>query len=63
MPSQAMPSPSHCRHCYGDCSGTCLVDDAGRCIHGGGPALPWRLRLRLVTTRRWWRRVWWGPVG
>ena len=37
-----------------------LVDDAGRCIHGGGPSMPWSMRLRLLTTRRWWRRVFWG---
>lgn len=52
---------SHCRHCYGDCSGTCLVDDAGHCIHGSGPRLPLSLHWRLLTTRRWWRRVFWGP--
>lgn len=52
---------SHCRHCYGgDCAGTCLVDDAGLCIHGGRPSMPWSLRLRLLTSRRWWRRVFWG---
>ena len=52
---------SHCRHCYGgDCAGNCLVNDAGLCIHGGRPSMPWSMRLRLVTTRRWWRRVFWG---
>jgi hypothetical protein len=38
-----------------------MVDEAGRCIHGGGPVMPWRLRFRLLATRRWWRRVFWGP--
>jgi hypothetical protein len=38
-----------------------MVDDAGHCIHGGGPGLPWRLRVRLLTTGRLWRRVFWGP--
>lgn len=52
---------SHCRHCYGgDCTGTCLVGDSGMCIHGGRPRMTWGMRLRLVTTRRWWHRVFWG---
>jgi hypothetical protein len=51
----------HCRHCFGDCQGQCLLDDTGRCIHGGAPRLPWRLRLRLLTTRRAWHHFLWGP--
>jgi hypothetical protein len=51
----------HCRHCLGDCAGDCLVDDTGLCIHGTGKSrLPWRLRVRLLGSRRWWRRVFWG---
>jgi hypothetical protein len=58
-----MSPVSHCRHCLGDCAGDCLVDDTGWCIHGGNRAnrgLSWRLRVQLLGSRRWWRRVFWG---
>jgi hypothetical protein len=29
-----MPAARHCRHCYGDCPGTCLLPGTGGlCIH------------------------------
>lgn len=35
----------HCRHCYGDCPGDCLLPgDTGMCIHG---------RLRRLPFRQW----------
>ena len=28
-----MTTIRHCRHCWGDCLGGCLLDDTGTCIH------------------------------
>ena len=56
-----MPSVRHCRHCLGDCPGDCLLPgDTGLCIHQPVPGLSWPDRLRLLASRRWWRRVFWG---
>jgi hypothetical protein len=53
--------PRHCRHCLlGGCAGDCLVG-GGLCIHGWNEKPPRRFYWRLVVTRRWWRRVLWGP--
>ena len=53
-----MPAAGHCRHCYGDCPGNCLVPGLdGRCIHGAYPKLPVGRRLARVRTRGFWRRV------
>jgi hypothetical protein len=51
----------HCRHCWGDCPGDCLLPgDQGLCIHRYSPRLTFRERLRAAATRRFWHRVFWG---
>ena len=45
----------------GDCPGDCLLDDF-RCIHGWNGKHPRQFRWQLVLTRRWWHRVFWGPL-
>jgi hypothetical protein len=56
-----MPSAGHCRHCYGNCSGNCLLPGGGGlCIHRPALRLTVRQRLALVRTRGFWRRVFWG---
>jgi len=57
-----MTSGGHCRHCWGDCHGTCLQGDTGMCLHGWNrrPRLSWQERFLLLGNRRWWRRVFWG---
>jgi len=50
----------HCRHCWGGgCPGSCLLAD-GTCIHGWNGKRPRELRWRVLLTRRWWDRVFWG---
>ena len=60
-----MPSVGHCRHCFGACPGDCLLPgdtgETGVCIHNPVPRRPWRERLRLMGSRRWWRRLFVGP--
>ena len=59
-----MPAIRHCRHCLGDCSGTCLLPgDQGLCIHSPVPRMSGRDRLSLLRTRAFWRRVLFGPYG
>jgi hypothetical protein len=49
---------SHCRHCLGDCHGSCLLPgNTGRCIHHPVPRVPVRQWVRLMGTRRFWSRV------
>lgn len=51
----------HCRHCWGDCRGECLIPgDLGLCIHKPSPRLSFRERMLLLGQRRFWRRVFWG---
>jgi hypothetical protein len=54
----------HCRHCWGNCAGECLLPgaagDAGLCIHRPNPPLSWPDRFRMLTTRGFWRRFFWG---
>jgi len=57
-----MATIRHCRHCWGDCRGECLLDETGICIHGANSSLPWPMRARSVLSRRWWRRILWGWV-
>jgi hypothetical protein len=53
-----MSAAGHCRHCYGDCGGRCLLPgDGGRCIHKPTPTLTPGQWLALWRTRRFWRRV------
>jgi hypothetical protein len=54
--------PRHCRHCLGDCSGYCLLDD-GTCIHGWNGKRPRHFTVRAILTRRLWVRVLWGEYG
>jgi hypothetical protein len=55
-----MPVARHCRHCLGDCPGSCLIDEQGRCIHGWSGTRPRQFRWQLVLTRKWWQRVLYG---
>jgi hypothetical protein len=51
----------HCRHCWGPCSGECLIP--GRpdlCIHKPSPRLAFRQRMLLLLDRSFWHRVFWG---
>jgi hypothetical protein len=53
-----MPYAGHCRHCYGDCPGTCLLPGGGGlCIHQPVPKLTVGQRLTLMRTRGFWHRV------
>ena len=57
-----MPATRHCRHCLGDCRGECLLPGStGLCIHRPVPRRGPRERIRLIATRRFWRRLLWGP--
>ena len=56
-----MPAASHCRHCLGNCPGSCLLPGgAGLCIHQPTLKLTAGQRLAALRTRRFWRRVFWG---
>jgi hypothetical protein len=56
-----MPAVRHCRHCWGECPGDCLIPGAaGLCIHKPNPRLTSRERMLLLLDRRFWRRVFWG---
>jgi hypothetical protein len=50
-----MADVRHCRHCWGDCPGDCLVDDKGMCIHKlhGG----WAKRRRPRVLSSAWLRM------
>ncbi len=52
--------PRHCRHCYGNCLGGCLIGQSGRCIHGWNGEHPRQFRWPLLLTRKWWHRVFHG---
>ncbi|MGH3282890.1 MAG: hypothetical protein ACRDNW_27700 [Trebonia sp.] len=54
--------PRHCRHCWGNCLGDCLLGD-GQCIHGWNGKRPQGLTWRVLLTRGWWDRVLWGEQG
>jgi hypothetical protein len=56
-----MPAVRHCKHCWGDCDGTCLLPgDLESCIHKITPKWTFRERVILLGRRRFWRRVLWG---
>jgi hypothetical protein len=56
-----MTQTQHCRHCLGDCQGTCLQGGApGRCIHGWNQRPPRQFKPRYLLSRRWWHNVFWG---
>jgi hypothetical protein len=51
----------HCRHCYGDCGGGCLLPgDQGLCIHSPVPRRGLREWLGSMGTRGFWRRFFGG---
>jgi hypothetical protein len=53
-----MTTIRHCRHCWGNCLGDCIMDDTGRCIHEISRRAPWRLRMRyLLSGERRRRRL------
>jgi len=53
----------HCRHCYGDCGGGCLLPgDTGLCIHNPVPRRPPGEWLGLLRTRGFWRRLFLGVL-
>jgi len=53
-----MPGAGHCRHCYGNCPGSCLLPGTdGLCIHKPTPKLTAGQRLALLRTRWFWHRV------
>jgi hypothetical protein len=55
---------AHCRHCYGDCGGGCLLPGSeDRCIHKPVPKRTVGERLTLLRTRTFWRRVLWGVLA
>jgi hypothetical protein len=55
------PPGSHCRHCYGDCAGRCLLPGTeGLCIHNPAPRRSARDWVALIRTRRFWRRFFTG---
>jgi hypothetical protein len=55
-----MTAVRHCRHCWGDCLGECLLGDTGMCIHGRNSRTAPRMRAQWLLSRKWWRRVFWG---
>jgi hypothetical protein len=56
-----MPVARHCRHCWGDCPGDCLMPgEMGLCIHKPNRRLTNHERMLLLVDRRFWRRVFWG---
>jgi hypothetical protein len=51
-----MPVYRHCKHCWGDCGGGCLLPgDAGACIHRPY-AVPFWQRVR---SRKFWTITLW----
>jgi hypothetical protein len=53
-----MPVVAHCRHCFGDCDGDCLLPGGGGlCIHKPVPKRTLGEWLALLRTRRFWSRV------
>ncbi len=52
---------AHCRHCYGNCDGGCLLPGGGDlCIHNPVPKRTAGEWLTLLRTRQFWRRAFWG---
>ena len=50
-----MPAVAHCRHCFGDCPGDCLLPGGGGlCIHTPVPKRTLGERLALLRAR--WSR-------
>ncbi len=50
----------HCRHCWGDCQGDCLLDDTGMCIHNVRARVMRPTRARRLLSRAWLRMLFRG---
>ena len=49
-----MTAVRHCRHCWGDCLGDCLLDDTGLCIHNvKSKMMRQQRRRRLLLSPMW----------
>ena len=55
-----MAAVRHCRHCWGDCLGDCVLGDTGLCIHDWHRMATRRMQARWLLSRKWWQRVFWG---
>ena len=47
----------HCRHCWGDCLGDCLLDDTGLCIHNVNARMIRQARARRRLLSPAWLRM------
>jgi hypothetical protein len=52
-----MTAVRHCRHCWGDCPGDCLLDDTGMCIHNANTMMIRQLRAQRPLSLRWLRML------
>ena len=53
-----MPAVTHCRHCYGDCGGGCLLPGGGGlCLHKPVPKRTAGEWLMMLRTRQFWLRA------
>jgi hypothetical protein len=60
LPGSQMSPTRHCKHCWGDCPGDCLLPGVeGRCIHKTSSGPPLRDWPRVMITRRFWRWFLW----
>ena len=56
-----MTAVRHCRHCWGDCLGGCLLDDdTGLCIHNENSRVMRQLRRRRLQSPIWLLRLFRG---
>ena len=47
----------HCRHCWGDCLGGCLLDDTDLCIHNVDARMMGQARARRRPLSPAWLRM------
>jgi len=47
----------HCRHCWGDCLGDCLLGDTGLCIHNVNARMIRQARARRRLLSPAWLRM------
>ena len=47
----------HCRHCWGDCLGGCLLDDTCLCIHNAHTRMMRQMRARRRPLSAAWLRM------
>jgi hypothetical protein len=45
----------HCRHCWGDCRGECLLEQPGMCIHGRNTKITLKVRFQWPLSLKWQR--------